>query len=266
MASASTTVHHEEIHLHIKKPGTPKDKYPQARCRNCTEQGRTGVDTRWIYGQCPQCPGLCSKACFDSYHRRQCFEILSAARRLQSDSAPEQPRSPEGQAHQSAVIEDVPPVIEEQLLSAEDWQRRLECEHTLATKPPTKRKKAPKLACLECRYKNGTRVDRRTICSSCQTVFCGYACLKEHHLRKGIFMPSSQDDQRGSIDQRTNDASQFDPNVPGTSSQEHHIAGRSYPLTSTPLYTSPLSTCTFEHSTTVMNISNIMATSWSSYS
>ena len=106
-----------------------------------------------------------------TYHQRQGFEILSAARRLQSDSAPEQPRSPEGQAHQYAVIEDVPPVIEEQLLSAEAWQRRLEHEHTLATKPPTKRKKAPKLACLECRYKNGTRVDRRTICSSCETGF-----------------------------------------------------------------------------------------------
>ena len=236
--ASSTTVHHDEIHLHVKKPGTPNDDNPQARCRICSQQGRKR-DTRYVCLQCPKSPGLCSKSCFNTFHELQGFEIISAARRIKSETAPEQPLSTEGPAEV-----DQPPSREGQvqLLSAEN-------EHIITMKPPTKKKKYPKLACVECKHKTGARKERRTICKICETGFSSYTCLREHHVRKKIFIPSSQEDQH------TNDY----PSIPGTSSQVHHIAGRSYPRTSTPLHTSPLSSGTFETSITLMNTS---ATSW----
>ena len=268
--ASSTTVHHDEIHLHVKKPGTPNDEYPQARCRICSQHGRKR-DTRYVCLQCPKSPGLCSKSCFNTFHELQGFEIISAARRLRSETAPEQPLSTEGQPEvglpviqEQLLSDERPPSQEGQaelssageagqprspVLSDEAFQRRLENEHIIAIKPPTKKKKYPKLACVECRHKTGARVERRTICQKCETGFCSYTCLREHHVRKKIFIPSSQEDQH------TNDY----PSIPGTSSQVHHIAGRSYPRTSTPLHTSPLSSCTFETSITLMNTS---ATSW----
>ena len=164
MSAESTTVHPEELHLHINKPATPMDSTPQACCQNCTAHGKRGVDTRWICGQCTNRPGLCSRQCFEEWHIEKGFEILSAARRVRTESAPAHPEPQEARVHQPQVIHE----LARELLSAADWVRRQEREHILCIKPPTKKKKDPKLACIECRAQSRGRVERRTIFQQCK--------------------------------------------------------------------------------------------------
>ena len=88
--SSSITPGHPELHLHIEKPPTDNDSTPKARCRMCTINGKKKVNTRWICSLCPQKPGLCSKECFQLWHPG--YEILLAARPLNSTSAPDRPQ------------------------------------------------------------------------------------------------------------------------------------------------------------------------------
>ena len=169
MASANTTVLREELHLHIKKPSSTSDRYSTACCRYCTKQGIHGVNTRWICDTCPQKPGLCSRTCFDSFHRNQGFEILSAARKVNIQGAPDQPQ--ESLVYQSPVLHEVS-TIEDPAFAA--WRQRVESIHTLCKKPETEKKKNPTIECCECRYKDDKRIERRTICKACKTGFCSY--------------------------------------------------------------------------------------------
>ena len=91
MASANIQDHDDELHVLIKKPETLKDKYPYARCRNCSFNGRPGVDTRWICQQCPEHPGICSKTCFEQYHAQRGYHVFIAAKQVIHDSPPTHP-------------------------------------------------------------------------------------------------------------------------------------------------------------------------------
>ena len=124
MSASSTTVHPEELHLHIKKPATATDRTPQARCRNCTDHGKPGVDTRWICGQCTNRPGLCSRQCFEEWHIEMGFEILSAARRVRTESAPAEPLAEPQEAREPQEAPEVIQELASELLSAADWARR----------------------------------------------------------------------------------------------------------------------------------------------
>ena len=198
MPSSRTTAQPEQVHLHIKKTATASNATPRARCRNCTANGKLGVDSRWICDTCPKQPGLCSKECFRQWHNG--FEILLATRPLRPESAPEQPQEPEEEALEPQEGVEVIKQLASELLSAADWARRQERLHTLTIKPPTQKKQDPKLACIECRFHGRKRRDRRTICKVCtpQRGFCSIECLQEHHKREGIFQSSSQDNQRES--------------------------------------------------------------------
>ena len=176
----------EQLHLHIRKPGTSTDPTPQARCRNCTRKGFTKL-SYWICSQCSQRPGLCSKKCFEEYHGHG-FEILLAARPLRTDAAPDEP-------NQEQVVHEIPEVIQEtdtDKLSAVEWQKIQERQHVLTEKPPTKSKDKPRLACIECKYSGSKRNDVRTICRVClpQRGLCSDKCLKENHIRTRIFQPT----------------------------------------------------------------------------
>ena len=198
-----------ELHLHVKKSGKPSNPYPTSRCRNCTRQGKPGVTTRYVCDSCPQTPGLCSKACFTSFH--QGFETMLAARKIHTETAPETPPEPEpasdAVSQPSTVIEAV---SSRELPGVDACRRRLEDMHTLIYKPATEKKPKPTLACAECRYKDkNVRKERRTICCKCHTGFCSKTCLQSHHLRLGIFLPPSQptnEEQPG-----PSSAQQFDP-------------------------------------------------------
>ena len=182
MASANTTVLREEIHLLIKKPesnsstSSTSKRYPTARCRPCTSKGKQGVNTRWICDTCGI--GLCSRSCFESFHSDQGFEILSAARKVNIQGAPDQPQEP--LVHQSPVLHEVS-TREQPGFAA--WRLRAEGIHTLCIKPPTEKKPAPTLACSECRYQDDKRVERRTICKQCRKGFCSINCLRKNHFR-----------------------------------------------------------------------------------
>ena len=217
MASASINIQPEDLHLHVKKPATATDSGPQARCRMCTANGNPRVDTRWICEQCPKKPGLCSRVCFDIWHTNHGFEVLSAARRVIIESAPAEPVHAGPQVagvHQPTVIQE----HDRELLSAADWAQKQEQMHTLCIKPPTKKRRDPYLACIECKP---NRVERRTICTACkpQRGFCSIECLRKHHFREGIFTSSSQVDHQESIQDASSQATQSDQNVAGPSSE-----------------------------------------------
>ena len=173
-----------ELHLHVKKSGKPSNPYPTSRCRNCTRQGKPGVTTRYVCDSCPQTPGLCSKACFISFH--QGFETLLAARKIHTETAPENPPEPEPEPAAEAVSQPstvIEAVSSRELPGVDACRRRLEDMHTLIYKPATDKKPKPTLACAECRYKDNIRRERRTICCKCQIGFCSNTCLQNHHHR-----------------------------------------------------------------------------------
>ena len=61
-------------HSLVRKPPTPRKKYPQLRCRQCIFEGRSKrKDTRNMCRTCER--GLCSRKCFDSYHERMGIEV-----------------------------------------------------------------------------------------------------------------------------------------------------------------------------------------------
>ena len=238
---ASANIHDNELHELIKKPETLKDRYPYARCRNCTFNGRPGVDTRWICKQCPSCPGLCSRMCFEQFHAQHGFYVFIAAKRSTFETPPTHPRSEASPSHPSQpeqvsarestptqpLAQESPEQSSRELLPASTWQKRQEAEHYLINKPPTQRKKAPTIKCAECYRLHRNRVERRTICHSCRKGFCSVSCMRSNHLWSGIF-------------KNTNDASdvhlpgpssarQFDPNVDDSN------GNTSYPQSSTPM-------------------------------
>ena len=65
------------------KPPTPRKKYPQLRCRQCTFERRVKrsdtkkrSDTRYLCKACDN-TGLCSKQCFDNFHSRMGIDVTS---------------------------------------------------------------------------------------------------------------------------------------------------------------------------------------------
>ena len=180
MATSINTVH-QGLHLHIEKPATANDSRPKARCRMCTLNGKKKVSSRWVCSGCPNQPGLCSQACFKAYHPS--YEILLAARPLTAPSAPEVPEPNEEPGEGTS---QQPNEQASELLSAADWSQRAECQHILVKKPPTLKKKAPTLKCVECQFQGRGRVERRTICIVCNKGFCCRQCLVSHHTRENI--------------------------------------------------------------------------------
>ena len=261
--SANVQESHEVIHSLTKKPATEKDKYPCARCRICTIEGRKGVNTRWICEKCPEKPGLCSKSCFESYHAKIGFTMIAACKRMISyDSPPTVPLSqpdPASQTQSAQPMSEVgplqPPPEEapsRDLVPLSTWQQRQEAEHYLVLKPRTKRKDAPTMRCVEC-YRHGVRKERRTICHKCKKGFCTSACLRSYHLWSGIFETSSENDQLETIDENSNEAS--DEQLPGPSSaKQFDKQDKSYHDSSSPLHSS-----TYEFNQTPLNRS---PTSW----
>ena len=205
MATSINTVQ-QGLHLHIEKPATATDDHPKARCRVCTMNGKKKV-SRWVCSACPDMPGLCCQACFKAFHPS--FEILLAARPITARSAPELPETNEEPVEGPSEHQDGQAAPE--LLSADDWNRRVQSQHVLIIKPPTKKKQDPKLKCTECIFQGRGRKDRRTICQVCRKGFCCRECLVSHHTREKIFeapsapptgtdSPDSQDDSQDSQD------------------------------------------------------------------
>ena len=141
--SNSINTGHQGLHLHIEKPPTANDQHPKARCRMCTMNGKK-VTSRWVCSGCPQQPGLCSQACFKAWHPGH--EILLAARPLSAPSAPDRPEENQepGEGTSQQPDEQAP-----ELLSAADWSLRAQRQHILIIKPPTAKKRDPKLKCVE---------------------------------------------------------------------------------------------------------------------
>ena len=157
MASSRNNAQPEQVHLHVQKAATATNTAPKARCRNCTDNGRPGKDSRWICDTCPKQPGLCSKECFREWHSG--YEILLAARPLRPESAPEQPEELPVEPLEPQEGVEVIKQLAKELLSADKWARRQERLHTLIIKPPTKKKQDPRLACVECRFHGRKRKD-----------------------------------------------------------------------------------------------------------
>ena len=113
---------------------------------------------------------------------------------MRPESAPEQPDELPVEPEEGVeVIQQ----LDEELLSADEWSKRQERLHRLISKPPTKKKQDPRLACVNCRFHGRKRKDSRTICKVCnpQRGFCTIECLQDHHHREGIFqapVPSSE--------------------------------------------------------------------------
>ena len=259
--SANAHETQEDIHFLTKKPATKNDKYPYARCRICTSEGRQGVNTRWICEKCPEKPGLCSKSCFESYHAKIGFQMIAACKRMiPNDSPPAIPSSQPNPASQTRSdstaaqpLSDgeerpIQPIPEEapnrDLVPLSTWQQRQEAEHYLVNKPRTKRKDFPTMRCIEC-YHNRVRKERRTICNKCKKGFCSMKCLQSNHIRSGLFQSYSENDQLEASDEQ----------LPGPSSaKQFDKTDRSYHDSSTPLHNS-----TFEDNQTPLNTS---PTSW----
>ena len=237
MATSINTVQ-QGLHLHIEKPATATDDHPKARCRVCTMNGKKKV-SRWVCSACPDMPGLCCQACFKAFHPS--FEILLAARPITARSAPELPETNEEPVEGPSEHQDGQAAPE--LLSADDWNRRVQSQHVLIIKPPTKKKQDPKLKCTECIFQGRGRKDRRTICQVCRKGFCCRECLVSHHTREKIFQapapptrtdsPESQDDSQDD----SQDAS-TSPNQPPTVSP-NVSPPRINPSPSTPNYPCP---------------------------
>ena len=102
----------------------------------CTINGKKKVNSRWVCSGCPQQPGLCSKECFKLYHPG--YEILIAARPLNTTSAPDQPQQNQEPAQGPSQQPDEEAPV---LYSAADWTLRVERLHILIIKPPTLKKK-----------------------------------------------------------------------------------------------------------------------------
>ena len=109
-------------------------RYPTARCRPCTSKGKQGVNTRWICDTCRI--GLCSRACFESFHSDQGFEILSAARKVNIQGAPAEPQ--ETLVHTPPVLHEVS-TIEDPAFAA--WRQRVESSIHFAKRQKQKKRK-----------------------------------------------------------------------------------------------------------------------------
>ena len=187
--------------------------------------------------KCPEGPGLCSKPCFKEWHSG--FEILLAARPLQSESAPS---SPEQDQVQEALPDElqlqdpleVPEERPNELLSAAEWARRQESRHYLIIKPPTRKSLNPKLKCKEC-TRRGARKERRTICNGCtpHVGFCSMECLRAHHFRENIFVPQEELQARTPTSERESPARTPPPPVQEpsarTPSHRQELAARTPP-------------------------------------
>ena len=115
----------DSLHLHIRKPATSTNPKPQARCQNCRRKGFQRL-SYWICSQCHKQPGLCSRTCFEEYHRPG-YEILLAARPLTTDPAPQEPS-------QEQFVPEIPEIIQvtdTNKLSAVEWQNLQERQHEL---------------------------------------------------------------------------------------------------------------------------------------